>query len=125
MRIPTASVLLSLPLLGMAAEGEGPFAQYRAQFQNFIDSVGAYVQAPAPPSPVEPASAGAAADQESEPTTVNTVIRPTEELKLEGWKDILYSRVNSEATAPEEWWVLVTGGNKTCFGMLMHLVVNF
>ncbi|EFW99445.1 peptidyl-tRNA hydrolase [Grosmannia clavigera kw1407] len=118
MRIPTTSVLLILPVLGMAAEGEGPFAQYRAQFQNFIGSVGAYIQVPTPLSAkvAEASSGDAAADQAVKPASVNTVARPTEYLKLDDWKDILYSRVKPDATAPEEWWVLVTGGNKTCFG---------
>ena len=37
-------------------------------------------------------------------------------LTLENWKDTLYGPVSEGQTTPEDWWVLTTGGNKTCFG---------
>lgn len=113
MRVPTSAVLLSLPLLGAAAEG-GAFAQYRAQFQNALGSFGSLLQKPAAADKTGDAAPADAETPEEAPVPV--VARPTEVLTLDGWKDTLYSRVQPEATTPEEWWVLITGGNKTCFG---------
>ncbi len=100
----SASSLLALHVLGAVAEG--PFEQYRAQFQNFLGSFGSYVPKVAPP-----------AEQAAAPE-VKHPGRKTEILTLDNWKDTLYSRVKPDATKPEEWWLLVTGRNKTCFGML-------
>ncbi len=38
MRFPASTVLLALPILGVAAEGA--FEEYKAQFQNFLSSFG-------------------------------------------------------------------------------------
>lgn len=96
------SAFLALPLLASAAEG--PFEQYKAQFQNFLGSFGSYLPNPAKENPVKAAEAKAGS------LNLNT-------LTLQNWKDTLYSHVKPAATKPDEWWVLVTGGNKSCFGM--------
>jgi len=98
-----SSLLLALPLLGEAAEG--PFEQYRAQFQNFLGSFGSYL-----PKANEPKEQAAAADAKPNKEAVAL-------LALQDWKQTLYGPVRAEELyKPEEWWVLVTGGNKTCFG---------
>ena len=105
-----SSLLLALPLLGEAAEG--PFEQYRAQFQNFLGSFGSYL--PKSPEEREQAKAEAKATRERESVAV---------LTLSDWKETLYRPVKAEEISkPEEWWVLVTGGNKTCFGKTPHLL---
>lgn len=103
----SSTALLALPLLAAAAEG--PFEQYKAQFQNFLGSFGA---APSKPEP-EAANPDAPSPADDVKTATFAEVK---DLTLSNWKDTLYSPVKAEATTPEEWWVLVTGGNKTCYG---------
>ncbi|KAI1076417.1 hypothetical protein F5B20DRAFT_572857 [Whalleya microplaca] len=105
MRFATASALLSLPLLAVAEE-----PQYQAQFQNYLgqaqsllDTITSKIPHPHRHDPVAAAEAKAG--------ELNIDI-----LTLGNWKDTLYGPVKPESTTPEEWWVLITGGNKTCFG---------
>jgi len=37
-------------------------------------------------------------------------------LTLSNWKDVLNGPVKADSTTPTEWWVFISGGNKTCFG---------
>ncbi|KAL2265737.1 hypothetical protein VTJ83DRAFT_6837 [Remersonia thermophila] len=106
MRFSTAA-LLALPVLASASES--PFQQYKAKFQNFLSNLGA--------SPLAADKGGddAATTQKEIPT------RPVEPktittLTLANWKDVLYEPVQPEATHPEQWLVLVSGRNNTCFG---------
>lgn len=101
MRFSTSAVL-ALPLLAAAAES--PFQQYKAKFQNFLGSFGA--SAPTAADEVPPVDAAKA----------KVGAKKIETLTLSNWKDTLYGPVKEGATVPEEWWVLITGGNKTCFG---------
>ncbi|TDZ67300.1 hypothetical protein CTRI78_v002995 [Colletotrichum trifolii] len=98
----SATTLLALPLLAAAAES--PFEQYKAQFQNFLSSFGASA-----PSPSKEEAPEAAAPE-------TTTAKQLSVLTVENWKDTLYAPVKSESATPEEWWVLITGRNKTCFG---------
>ncbi|KAK0634519.1 hypothetical protein B0T17DRAFT_586306 [Bombardia bombarda] len=100
----TSSAILALPLLAAAAES--PFDQYKAKFQNFLSSFGAAVGAPSVDTLKEPLAAAKA----------KVGAKKVEVLTLDNWKDTLYAPVKPEATIPEEWWMLVTGGNKSCFG---------
>ncbi|KAL0940349.1 uncharacterized protein CTRU02_203112 [Colletotrichum truncatum] len=99
----SATTLLALPLLATAAESQ--FEQYKAQFQNFLSSFGGSA-----PSVKQPEAPGEAAVPE--PVTEKKV----SVLTVDNWKDVLYAPVKPEAAKPEEWWVLITGRNKTCFG---------
>ena len=100
MRFST-SAILALPLLAAAAES--PFEAYKAKFQNFLGSFGV-----APPSANEVPPVDAA--------KAKVGSKKIESLTLADWKNTLYSPVKAGATVPEEWWVVITGGNKTCFG---------
>lgn len=102
MRFSSSSILSALPLLAAAQEA-APFEQYKAQFQNFLGNFGSYIPSPNKHDPV-----GAAEAKIGE--------MKMDILTLDNWKDTLYSPVKPESTTPEEWWVLITGGNKTCFG---------
>jgi hypothetical protein len=96
------SALLALPLLATAAEG--PFEQYRAQFNNLFDTIGSYIPNPAKAAtPVSDAQAKAG----------SLVVK---ELTLDNWKSTLWSTVSPSQQKPEEWWVFITGRNKTCYG---------
>ncbi|KAI1297350.1 hypothetical protein F5Y03DRAFT_281905 [Xylaria venustula] len=104
MRFNSASALLSLPLLA-AADTPG----YQAQFQEYLGQAQGYFEkvASSIPSPnkYDPAAAAAAK------TGSNIDV-----IGLHNWKDTLYEPVTPGSTTPEEWWVLISGGNKTCFG---------
>ena len=104
--------MLALPLLAAAAES--PFQQYKAKFQNFLGSFGA--TAPSEDTnqvPIAGGNTGAVKKPKkaAEPKSIET-------LTLAGWKDAVYAPVKAEATQPEEWLVLISGRNKTCFGAL-------
>ncbi|KAK3315370.1 hypothetical protein B0H66DRAFT_343106 [Apodospora peruviana] len=109
MRFST-SALLALPLLAAAAES--PFEQYKAKFQNFLGSFGATAPSADKVPPVDAAKAKVGS-------------KKIETLTLQNWKETLYRPVHPDATQPEEWWVLVTGGNKTCFGHCLKVETAF
>ncbi|KAF3013196.1 hypothetical protein E8E14_003699 [Neopestalotiopsis sp. 37M] len=98
MRFSTA-VAAALPLLASAQEAP----EYQAQFQNYLDKFWSYVPNPSKSDPV-----GAAEAKIGE--------MKMDVVTLENWRDVLYGHVSPQSTTPEETWVLITGGNKTCFG---------
>lgn len=103
MRLSLSTVLVSvLPLLSAAQE----FEQYKAQFQNFLGQFGSYLPNPNKHDPV-----GAAEAKIGE--------MKMDVLTLNNWRETLYSPVRPESTTPEEWWVFITGRNKTCFGTFL------
>ncbi|CAK7273430.1 hypothetical protein SEPCBS119000_005652 [Sporothrix epigloea] len=114
MRFSASTALLALPALGMAAEEGGFFGQYKAQFQNLMGSLG--VATPAAPTDESVTTAAAAAAAAASTPSSVPVSTSVEELTLENWQSTLYSVVEPDATEPEEWRVLITGRNKTCFG---------
>lgn len=110
----SSSVFLALPLAAFAAE-EGAFGQYKAQFQNFLGSFGAK----------QAADQDQVAEERKQQYQVEEV--PVEgtalsALTLENWQETLYGALPEGATTPEEWWVFVTGRNKTCRGKFPGLL---
>ncbi|KAI0181622.1 hypothetical protein GGR52DRAFT_46215 [Hypoxylon sp. FL1284] len=105
MRFATASAILGLPLLAAAEvpEYQAQFDNYMGQAQSFLGKFTSKIPHPNKYDPVAAAAAKAG--------SLNMDI-----LSLNTWKDTLYAPVKPESTTPEEWWVLITGGNKTCFG---------
>jgi hypothetical protein len=99
MRVSTLS-LLALPVL--AAAQQDPFEQAKAQAQYWFDKLSSFIPNPSKATaPEVVAKAGS--------KTFNV-------LTLENWESTIRSSVKPTSTSPEEWWVLVTGGNTTCFG---------
>lgn len=92
-------------LPALAAAAEDPLAQYKAQFQTFMDGMSSYIPNPGSYDPV----AALAAKTGSMRLNV---------LTLENWKQTLYENVSPSATVPDDFWIFVTGGNKTCQGKL-------
>ncbi|KAI1389035.1 uncharacterized protein F4822DRAFT_404761 [Hypoxylon trugodes] len=105
MRFSTTSAVLSLPLLAVAdvPEYQAQFDNYLGQAQSFLGKVASKIPHPNKYDPVAAAEAKAG--------SLNVDI-----LALDNWKQTLYAPVKEGSTTPEEWWVLITGGNKTCFG---------
>jgi hypothetical protein len=127
MRFSTSAVL-ALPLLAAAAES--PFEQYKAQFQNFLGSFGVKPAVAAKEAVKEAAGAAAgaagaaahAAGTAAHAATGTKEVQDVDVLTLDNWKDTLYSNVKPGSV--DEWWVFVTGGNKTCFGTLSQVCVR-
>ncbi|KAL7624165.1 hypothetical protein AAE478_005722 [Parahypoxylon ruwenzoriense] len=115
MRFSTVSAILGLPMLAAAAD----VPDYQALFENYLgqaQSILAKVTSKIPhPNKYDPI---AAADAKA--SVLNMDI-----LALDNWKNILYGPVKPESTTPEEWWVLITGGNRTCFGHCGRLEAAF
>jgi hypothetical protein len=99
-----ASALLGLPLLASAQD----VPQYQAQFQNYLDKFMAYV--PNIPNPSKADPIGAA---EAKAGSLKMDV-----ISLDNWRDVLYAHVTPQTTTPEETWLFITGGNKTCFGKI-------
>jgi len=102
MRFSTAT-LLALPLLAAATQEASPLDQAKAQAQYWFDKISSYI--PNPSKAHSPPAAAAKAGGR----TLNI-------LTLGTWEHTIRSSVKPASTKPEEWWILVTGGNKTCFG---------
>ncbi|KAI1161292.1 hypothetical protein F5B18DRAFT_458977 [Nemania serpens] len=105
MRLHSAYAFLALPLL-VAAETpdyQAQFQEYLGQAQGYFDSIASKLPSP---NKYNPAAAAAAKAGSSKLDIIS----------LHNWKDTLYGPVATGSTTPEEWWVLITGGNKTCFG---------
>ncbi|KZF19935.1 hypothetical protein L228DRAFT_285330 [Xylona heveae TC161] len=93
----SASFLLALPAI--AAAEQIPLGDTVKSWFNKIQP-----QVPEPvASPVQAASAKAA----------DLAVTP---LTLDNWQSALTPSVSAESSDPEEWLILITGGNKTCHG---------
>jgi hypothetical protein len=101
MRFSASAIVAALPVLASAQQD--PLGQYKAQFQGLLDKIGAFIPNPGAHDPV------AALEAKLGSMKLST-------LTLENWKDTLYEPVAPGATVPTEWWVLVSGRNKTCYG---------
>lgn len=101
MQLTLSTALLALPLLAAA---EGPLDQYQAQFQNFLGNFGSYIPT-------------ASRVDQADAHTAKTGDKKMSVLHLDNWKKTLYEPVPPGTTKPVDFWVAVTGGKKTCFGM--------
>lgn len=96
----SSALFAALPALVVAQD---PVDQIKTQVRSILEQVAHYIPNPGAYDPV------AAAEAKTGALKLST-------LTLENWKDTLYEPVSPGATTPEEWWVLVSGRNKTCFG---------
>lgn len=110
MRFASSALVAALPAL--VAAQEDPLAQIKVQVRDLLDQAVAYLPNPGTFDPVAAAEAKAGALKLST-------------LTLENWKDTLYEPVVAGATIPEEWWVLVSGRNKTCYGRCENVETAF
>lgn len=97
----SASTLLALPLLAASAQAQGE--QYEDKLQTYFDKFASYI----------PETNRVNAEDAAEAKTGE---KRMSILTLDNWQETLYEPVAPGATEPEEWWVLITGRNKTCFG---------
>ena len=113
MRFSTTTALMALPLLVSAAEQvplTGPLDHIKASFQQSFAQYSALAAAYTKFIPhwnTHDAAHAAAAKAGGSNIDI---------LSLDNWKDTLRGSVTPNSAKPEEWWVLITGGNKTCYG---------
>ncbi|PHH53427.1 hypothetical protein CFIMG_001548RA [Ceratocystis fimbriata CBS 114723] len=107
------TIALALPAVAQAQDSF--FGQYKAKFQNVIGQFTAMIPSPsAVPEIIE--------EVVPEVLLNKKVLEP---LALPSWKDTLYEPVEEDAKIPEQWWVFITGGNKTCQGLCGHAESTF
>ncbi|KAF3361154.1 hypothetical protein VdG1_00763 [Verticillium dahliae VDG1] len=106
----SVSAILALPLFAAAAENQ--FEQYKAQFQTYLDQFSSYI-----PNPNRYDAADA--------HEAKTGAKKLSILTLDNWEETLYSTVQPSQTTPEEWWLLITGRNKTCYNQCGPAEVAF
>ncbi|EPE35254.1 hypothetical protein GLAREA_10951 [Glarea lozoyensis ATCC 20868] len=100
----TKPSILALSLLTSAsAAQESPLEQAKVQAQFWFDKLSSYI--PSPNKPHTPAAAAAKAGGK----TLNV-------LTLSDWEQTIRSSVTPQTATPVEWWVMVTGGNSSCYG---------
>jgi hypothetical protein len=109
MRLSSSAIVAALPALVAAQD---PLEQIKTQIRSVLDQAVLYLPNPSTYDPV------AAAEAKVGALKLST-------LTLENWKDTLYEPVTPGATTPEEWWVLVSGGNKTCYGRCENVETAF
>ncbi|KAF2964815.1 hypothetical protein GQX73_g8762 [Xylaria multiplex] len=114
MRFNSASVLLAMPILAVAdtPDYQAQFQEYLGQAQGYFEKITSAIPSPNKYDPVAAAVAKAGSNR-------------IDVIGLHNWKDTLYEPVTPESTTPEEWWLLITGGNKTCFGHCGKLEAAF
>jgi len=100
----SSTTLLALPLLASAAQQQNPLEQAMETAQYYLGKISSYVPHWNTWHEVDAAAARAGG-------------KNIEVLSLNNWESTLRSSVKQSSKGPEEWWVLLTGGNKTCFGL--------
>lgn len=98
----SAAALLALPLLA-AAETQSPLVQAQDTAKHYFDLIYSFI----PHSNTYSASEAAAAKADGKNINV---------LTLNNWRSTLRNSVTAASEGPEEWWVLLTGGDKSCWG---------
>jgi hypothetical protein len=98
------------------AATEAQFEQYKAQFQNFLNSFGVKIPGSDADGAAPGAGSGSAVPDTEAAPEAKVVKAEISVLTLSNWKDTLYGPVTPSTSTPEEWWILITGGNKTCQG---------
>jgi len=99
----SSTAILALPLLAAAAQQQNPLEQVLEQARPYFDKVKSYIPHLNTYHHAEAAAAKAGGK--------NLNI-----LSIDNWAQTLLSSATPSSKQPVEWWVLLTGGNKTCFG---------
>ncbi|KAL8822440.1 MAG: hypothetical protein Q9191_006826 [Dirinaria sp. TL-2023a] len=95
---PTITFLIALPAIA-AAQQQKPLIE---NLQSWFDKAKSYI----PAGTKEPVAAGAA----------KAAAQSVTPLTKSNWQSVLSAGASNPKDGPEEWMVLVTGGNKSCYG---------
>lgn len=101
----SSTIALALPVLATAQQS--PLDQVKDLLLPYYEKFSQYIPNPNVFDAAEAAAARAAG-------------KNVETLSLENWQSTL-----RPATGTEEWWVLITGGNKTCYGLCTQVEQAF
>ncbi|KAK2625838.1 hypothetical protein QTJ16_005150 [Diplocarpon rosae] len=123
MRISTV-YFLALPVL--AAAQASPLEQAKAQAEFWFSKISSYItNLSKAHNPEVPEMAPAAAEAADADAATTAEPKPVNVLTLDNWESTIRGSVQPESSTPEEWWVLVTGGNKTCSGYCDQIETAF
>lgn len=98
----SASLLLALPAIVVAQQQKPLLENVQDQAQAWFEIAKSYL----PTAAIAPVSAGAA-------KAASKNVTP---LTKDNWDTVLSPSATSASEGPETWMVMVSGGNKTCFG---------
>jgi hypothetical protein len=111
MRFSDAAIL-ALPLLAAAAQQRSPLDHVKERAEYWFNMVSSFMPRPSTQHPIE--------------TTASKVASSSIDiLSLNNWKSVLRSAVEPSSETPEEWFILITGGNKTCYGQCGKIETGF
>lgn len=111
----SATTLLALPLLAGATQQESPLDQAKAKFDYYLKKAQSFIPNPSKDTPIDTSYSASSSTSGKAP----------EVLTLGDWESTIRGSVAADSTTPQEWWVLVTGGNKTCFGQCTKVETAF
>lgn len=114
----SATTILALPFLAAATQQQSPLDQAKAQFEYYLGKAQSFLSKLPSPNKQSPVDAVHAAASQAGGKTLHV-------LTLNDWQDTIRSSVKPDSTTSQEWFVLVTGGNKTCFGMCNDVETAF
>lgn len=107
----SAATLLALPLLALA-ETQDPLQQYKDTALHYFNKAYSFI----PHTNTYSAAEAALAKEGGSNVDV---------LSINNWRSTLVNSVTPASKGPEEWWVLLTAGNKTCWGNCERLTRAF
>lgn len=108
----SAATFLALPLLASAVETQDPLTQAKDTALHYYNLVSSFIPHYNTWDAAEAALAKAGG-------------KNVDVLSLSNWRSTLRSSVTPASSGPEEWWVLITGGNKTCWGQCGNMEKAF
>lgn len=132
MRFSQTALLGAVPLLVVAQQQKSPIDQIKDQGRYYWDQLQSYFPSVPTPNFVQ-------TDHQDThvppPSTDSTSAKPQkpvpaiETLSVDTWANILHSTpttsTKSADALTDDWFVLLTGGNKTCFGLCEKVETSF
>lgn len=100
------SAILAVAAASCAAaetHAQSPLDYAKEQAQHWFDKISSFIPTPSKQMPVDEAAAKVAGGLLTH-------------LTLDNWEHTIRSNVKRTDAQPEEWWILLSGRNKTCFG---------
>jgi hypothetical protein len=112
----TGTLALALPLLSVASAQQSPLDQAKEQAQYWLGKLQSYLPNPNTEHPAQAAAAAPGAKVGAKTVTI---------LDLNNWESTIRDSFKPTSKKPEEWWVLMTGGNATCYGRCGQIEAAF
>jgi len=130
MRFSNTVLLGALPLLVAAEQQQSPIDDLKVKGRYYWDRLQSYFPSVPSPNFVQPDtenSPPAATDTSS--TSSQKPLPAIETVTIDTWQNILHSTpatsTKSADATTEDWFLLLTGGNKTCYGLCSKVETSF